>query len=177
MLATVGERRPELVGHGHYIAANASVIGSVRLHTGVSIWFNAVLRGDNDWIDIGEYSNVQDGAVLHTDPGIVLEVGARVTIGHLAMLHGCRVGAGSLIGIGAILLNRARIGANSVVGAGALVTEDREYPDGSLIVGAPARVARELEPGEIEELRRSADVYVRNAARYRDSLRPLSADD
>ncbi|MBT8079803.1 MAG: gamma carbonic anhydrase family protein [Gammaproteobacteria bacterium] len=170
MIYDLGERRMELLGNGHYIAPSASVIGSVRLRPNSSVWFNAVLRGDNDWIDIGEMSNVQDGSVLHTDPGIPLTVGAGVTIGHMAMLHGCIVGDGSLIGIGATILNRAKIGASSIVGAGALVTEGKEFPDGVLLLGSPAKVARELEPKEIDFLGVSARVYVENARRFQDTL-------
>lgn len=171
MIFTLGERQPVFEGNGHYVADNATVIGSVRLGAQASVWFNAVIRGDNDWIEIGARSNVQDAAVLHTDPGYTLSVGEGVTIGHRAMLHGCTIGSNSLIGIGATVLNGAKIGANCVVGAHALITEDKEFQDGVLIVGAPARVVRTLSDEEIQMLGRSADVYVANAARFREQLR------
>lgn len=173
MILALGEREPIIEGEGHFIANNAAVIGSVRLRAGSSVWFNCVLRGDNDWIDIGERSNIQDSSVLHTDPGIELVVGSGVTVGHRAMLHGCRVGDNSLIGIGSTILNGATIGSNCVVGAHALITEDKEFPDGSLILGAPAGVARELSDDEIEMLKRSADIYVANAQRFNAELRAL----
>jgi carbonic anhydrase/acetyltransferase-like protein (isoleucine patch superfamily) len=166
----LGDRTPVFEGDGHFIADNATIIGSVRLGANASVWFNCVLRGDNDWLIIGARSNVQDGAVLHTDPGLELVVGSGVTIGHKVMLHGCTIGDNSLIGIGSTVLNGASIGSNCIVGAHALVTEDKAFPNGSLILGAPARVARELEAGEIELIRKSADIYVENAARFSSDL-------
>lgn len=171
MIFAVGERVPVIEGEGHFIAENAAVIGSVRLRRESSVWFNSVLRGDNDWIDIGERSNIQDNSVLHTDPGIELVVGNGVTVGHRVMLHGCRVGDHSLIGIGSTILNGATIGRNCIVGAHSLITENKEFPDGSLIIGSPARIARPLSADEIERLKRSADVYVDNARRYNRELR------
>jgi len=171
MIYDLGDRQLELSGDGQYIAPTASVIGSVRLKAESSIWFNAVLRGDNDWIEIGERSNVQDGSVLHTDPGIPLVVGDSVTVGHKVMLHGCTIGNGSLIGIGTTILNNAIIGANCIVGANALVTEGKEFPDGVLLLGAPAKIVRELEPRELEMLAHSAAIYVDNARRFREQLR------
>lgn len=173
MICALGPRRPVFDGDGHFVAANATIIGSVRLGDGASVWFNAVLRGDNDWIDIGARSNVQDGAVLHTDPGIRLVVGVDVTVGHQAVLHGCAIGSSSLIGIGSTVLNGARIGANCIVGAHTLVTENKEFPDGSMILGSPARVARKLHDEEIALLKKSADVYVANAARYNAELEEI----
>lgn len=170
MIHTLGERAPEFEGEGHFIADNATLIGTVRLRSQASVWYNCVLRGDNDWIDIGERSNIQDGSVLHTDPGIALKVGNDVTVGHKVMLHGCTVGDESLIGIGATVLNGARIGRHTIVGAHALVTENKEFPDGVMLIGAPARVARELTDEEIRLIRQSADHYVRNAARYIEAL-------
>ncbi len=170
MIADLGDRSPVLEGGGHFVAPSADVIGSVRLFDRSSVWFNAVLRGDNDWITIGERSNIQDGSVLHTDPGFELVLGEGVTIGHKVMLHGCRIGDNSLVGIGSVILNGATIGANTVVGAGALVTEGKSFPDGVLLLGSPAKVARELEPEEISRIGLSADVYVSNAARYAASL-------
>lgn len=169
----LAERRPVLEGEGHFVAPNATVIGSVALGDAASVWFNAVLRGDNDWLRIGARSNVQDGSVLHTDPGLELLVGDGVTIGHQVMLHGCTVGDNALIGIGSTVLNGARIGANSIVGAHALVTEGREFPEGSLILGAPARVSRELTDDEIAMISKSADIYVENARRFSSSLERL----
>ena len=167
----LGELAPELPRIDHvWIAPDASVIGRVRLARDVGVWFGAVLRGDNELIDIGEGTNIQEGAMLHTDPGFPLTIGAGVTIGHHAIVHGCTIGNNSLIGMGATILNGARIGANCIVGANALVTEGKEFPDGSLIVGAPAKVVRELGPDTEESLRASAANYVRNAERFRSTL-------
>lgn len=173
MMHALGDREPVLEGSGHYIAPNASLIGSVRLGDSASVWFNAVLRGDNDWLEIGARSNIQDGSVLHTDPGIRLCIGRGVTVGHKVMLHGCTVGDNSLIGIGSTILNTAQVGKNCVVGAHALITEGKEFPDGSLILGAPARVVRSLSDEEIAAIAMSADVYVRNAERFANELRTL----
>ena len=173
MIYTLGDRAPEFEGADHFVADNASIIGSVRLKDKASIWFNCVLRGDNDWLVVGERSNIQDGSVLHTDPGIKLIVGDGVTVGHKVMLHGCTIGNDSLIGIGSTVLNGAKIGRNCLVGAHALVTENKVFPDGSLILGAPASVVRELTDEELALIRRSADVYVDNAARFSKSLKRL----
>jgi carbonic anhydrase/acetyltransferase-like protein (isoleucine patch superfamily) len=173
VIYTLGDRAPEFEGAGHFIADNASVIGSVRLKDKASIWFNCVLRGDNDWLVVGERSNIQDGSVLHTDPGIKLVVGDGVTVGHKVMLHGCEIGNDSLIGIGSTVLNGAKIGKNCLVGAHALVTENKVFPDGSLILGAPASVVRELTDDERALIRRSADVYVDNAERFNRILNRL----
>jgi carbonic anhydrase/acetyltransferase-like protein (isoleucine patch superfamily) len=166
----LGDRTPVFEGDGHFIADNATIIGSVRLGASASVWFNCVLRGDNDWLVVGERSNIQDGSVLHTDPGLELVVGSGVTVGHKVMLHGCTIGDNSLVGIGSTVLNGAKIGNNCIVGAHALVTEDKTFADGSLILGAPARVVRELDAGEIEMIRKSADIYVENAARFSSDL-------
>ena len=173
MIYTLGDRAPKFEGAGHFVADSASIIGSVRLKDKASIWFNCVLRGDNDWLVVGERSNIQDGSVLHTDPGIKLVVGDGVTVGHKVMLHGCEIGNGSLIGIGSTVLNGAKIGKNSLVGAHALITENKVFPDGSLILGAPASVVRELTDEELALIRRSADVYVDNAERFSKSLNRL----
>ena len=170
MIYSLGSNEPELVGDGHFVAPDATIIGNVRLLPGVSVWFNCVLRGDNDWIEVGENSNVQDGCVLHTDPGIPLTIGRNVTIGHKAMLHGCTIGDNSLIGIGSTVMNRAIIGPNTIVGANSLVTEKQAFPDGSLVFGSPARVMRRLTDAEIESIAASATHYVENAARYREQL-------
>lgn len=150
-----------------FVADNATVIGRVRLGAGSSVWFNAVLRGDGDDIAIGERCNVQDGAVLHVDPGFPLTVGDGVSVGHQAMLHGCTIGAGSLIAIRAVVLNGAVIGEQSLVGAGAIVTEGKRFPPRSLLLGAPAKVARELTEKDLQMLQSAADSYMRRAARYR----------
>lgn len=166
------DRVPE-VAPSAWIAPGAQVIGSVVLGARSSVWFGAVLRGDNDRIVVGAGSNVQENAVLHTDAGILLTVGEDVTIGHHAMLHGCTVGDGALIGIRAVVLNRAVIGRECLVGAGALVTEGKTFPDGSLIIGAPAKVARALTPEERQSLRRSAAHYVSRSELFRGQLQKI----
>lgn len=154
----------------NWIAPDATIIGRVELGAEAGIWFGVVLRGDNEPIVIGRRTNVQEHVVMHTDAGYPLRIGEGCTIGHRAMLHGCTIGDNSLIGIGAIVLNGARIGRNCLVGAGALVTEGKTFPDGSLIVGSPARVLRPLDEEGIGMLRRSADHYVENARRFRERL-------
>jgi carbonic anhydrase/acetyltransferase-like protein (isoleucine patch superfamily) len=162
---------PELPEEGAYwLAPNATLIGKVRLQRMASIWFGAVIRGDNEWITIGENSNVQDGAVLHTDPGLELTVGRNCTIGHKAILHGCQVGDNTLIGMGAVILNRARIGINCLIGANALITEGKVIPDNSLVMGQPGKVMGELNEEAIQGLTRSAQGYVRNWQRYAKGL-------
>lgn len=172
MIYRLAERRPTLEA-GSWVAPNATVIGSVHLQANANVWFNVVIRGDNDDIVIGTDSNIQEGAVLHTDAGIKLTLGRGVTVGHLAMLHGCAVGDYSLIGIGAVILNRARIGKHCIVGAGALVTEGKEFADYSMIMGSPAKVVRQLSQEEAEKLRGSATHYVKNAQRFAEQLQPL----
>lgn len=156
-----------------WIAPGARVMGRVTLAAGASVWFNAVLRGDNDPILVGEGSNIQDGCVCHTDEGFPLTIGAGCTIGHMAILHGCTIGEGSLVGMGATMLNGARIGRNVLIGAGALVTEGKELPDGALVVGRPAKVVRMLSEAEIAGLRASAERYRQNAERFRAGLTPV----
>jgi carbonic anhydrase/acetyltransferase-like protein (isoleucine patch superfamily) len=163
---------PQL-GADVWIADSATVIGRVVLGAASSVWYGALLRGDNDWIRTGERCNIQDGAVLHTDAGFELVLGREVSVGHQAMLHGCTVGEGSLIGIQSVVLNGARIGRQCVVGAGAVVTEGKEYPDLSLIVGAPARVVRRFTPEEFARFARIAPQYVLQARRHRDGLRRI----
>jgi carbonic anhydrase/acetyltransferase-like protein (isoleucine patch superfamily) len=166
--------RPEFPGEGQFwIAPNAMVMGKVRLQRNASIWFNAVLRGDNELIDIGENSNIQDGCVLHTDPGAPLTVGKNCTVGHLAMLHGCTIGDNSLIGIGAVILNHVKIGRNCLIGAKALITEGKEIPDNSLVMGAPGKVVKEITPEAAAKLTTSAERYVKNWQRYAASLRSV----
>lgn len=157
-----------------WVAPSAQVIGQVSVGAGASIWFGTVVRGDTERITIGADSNIQDASVLHADAGQPLVIGERVTVGHQAMLHGCTVGDESLIGIGAIVLNGAKIGKNCLVGAGALVTEGKEFPDGSMILGSPAKVVRQLTPEQIEGLRQSAQHYKTNAQRFAKTLRPLA---
>ena len=156
-----------------WIADSAQVMGAVRLGEDSSVWFGAVLRGDTETIEIGDGSNIQDGSVLHADIGKPLKVGRNVTVGHKVMLHGCTIGDGSLIGIGAVVLNGAKLGRHCLVGAGALVTEGKEFPDGSMIIGSPAKAVRELTPAQIEGLELSARHYIANAQRFRQSLKRL----
>ncbi len=173
MLFELGDRRVVLKGDQHFIADNATLIGSVVLGPNASIWFNVVIRADNDEIIIGEDSNVQDGAVLHTDPGYKLELGRGVTVGHKAMLHGCTVGDYSLIGINAVVLNGARIGRHCLIGANALIPEGMEVPDGSMVLGSPGRIKRILSDAERAGLEAAAAHYVANAQRYLTQLRPM----
>ena len=156
-----------------WVADSAQVMGNVVLGEDASVWFGAVVRGDTDSITVGAGSNIQDASVLHADLGQPLVVGERVTVGHQVMLHGCTIGDESLIGIGAIVLNGAKIGKNCLVGAGALVTEGKEFPDGSMIVGAPAKAIRQLSPEHIEGLRQSAQHYIDNARMFRATLKKL----
>ncbi len=174
MLYRLGERCPELRGDKHFIAGNASVIGSVILENKVSVWFNAVLRGDNEPIHIGANSNIQDGAMLHTDPGAPLTVAANVTVGHQATLHGCTIGEGSLIGIKAVILNHSIIGQNCLIGANTLITEGKVIPDNSLVIGSPGKVVRTLTEAEISALHANTAHYVELMARYADGLSPIA---
>lgn len=177
MLYSLGERQVVLEGEEHFIADNATVVGSVTLQDRVSVWFNVVIRGDNDQISIGAGSNIQDAAVLHTDPGFALSVGRNVTIGHQAMLHGCRVGDGSLVGIGAVVLNGATVGKHCLIGANALVPEGMVIPDGSLVVGSPARIIRQLSAEQRQGLLANAEHYVENMRRYQAQLKPQRCND
>lgn len=157
----------------NFVADDATLVGKVSIGREASIWFGATLRGDNEWIEVGARSNVQELTVMHTDMGFPLTVGADCTIGHRAILHGCVVGDNSLIGMGAIVLNGARIGRNSLVGAGALVTEGKTFPDNSLIVGVPARVIRSLDDAAVASLKASADHYAQNSRRFIRGLEKL----
>lgn len=159
---------------GVWIADSAEVIGQVELGTDVSIWFGSILRGDSEKIAIGEGSNIQDACVLHADEGVPVVLGKRVSIGHRVMLHGCHIDDGSLVGIGAVVLNRAKIGKNCLVGAGSLVTEDKEFADGSMILGSPAKAVRQLTQNEILGLERIAQHYIENAKRFKNGLSRLS---
>jgi carbonic anhydrase/acetyltransferase-like protein (isoleucine patch superfamily) len=170
-LYSLDGERPDLPAEGRWwIAETATVIGRVRLKTDASVWWGAVLRGDNEWIEIGERSQVQDNATCHTDPGFPLTIGRECVIGHNVVLHGCTIGDHSLIGMGAILLNGAKIGRGCLVGAGALVPEGKEFPDNSLIVGAPARVVRAMDDKAAAMIAQGADIYVR---RWQDYARKL----
>jgi len=162
------------LGRGAYVAPNAVVVGDVHLGDEASVWFGAVLRGDVERLRVGRWSNVQDNSVLHSDPGSPLIVGERVTVGHGVILHGCRIGDGALIGMGASILNDARIGRNCLVGANALVTEGKEFADGMLIVGSPARAIRPLTPEELERMAGSAGRYVERARLYQKALQPVT---
>jgi carbonic anhydrase/acetyltransferase-like protein (isoleucine patch superfamily) len=166
VIVKLGDREPELLGENQFIAPNATIIGTVRLRSNTSIWFNAVLRGDTEWIDIGDNTSVQDGCVLHADPGFPLRIGQGVTIGHKAMLHGCEIGDNTLVGIGSILLNGAKVGRDCLIGANSLITLGKQFPDGVLIMGSPAKVIRKLQPAEIKENRISAQLYVENGKRF-----------
>ncbi len=163
---------PEL-DPGSWVADSAQIIGKVHLHKDANIWFGSVLRGDNELIEIGEGSNVQEQCVLHTDLGYPLVVGKNVTVGHQVTLHGCTVGDGSLIGIGSVVLNGAKIGKNSIVGAGSLVTEGKEFPDGSMILGSPAKVVKSLTPEQIAGINQSAPRYVLNSKRFNKGLKKI----
>ena len=171
MIYSLGDRTVEILGEDYFIADSATVLGLVVLKNNASVWFGAVARGDNALITIGENSNVQDCAVLHTDPGAPLEIGKNVTVGHHAMLHGCTIGDNSLIGINAVVLNGAKIGKNCLIGANALVTEGKEIPDGSLVMGSPAKVVKKLSPEQQQSLVKSAETYVSNFKRFKKEIK------
>ena len=172
MKYSLGERR--IITKGDYwIAPNATVIGSVVLENNVSLWFNVVVRGDNDVITIGENSQVQDGSVLHTDAGLPLTLGKNVSVGHMAMLHGCTIGDGCLIGIKSVIMNGAVIGRNCLIGANTLVAEGKTIPDGSLVLGSPGKVVRQLEADQIAYINEISDHYVRNFKRYKAGLKSM----
>ncbi|HYA65483.1 MAG TPA: gamma carbonic anhydrase family protein [Burkholderiaceae bacterium] len=169
----LGERRPE-IHPSAYVHESAVLIGAVVLGPRASVWPGAVLRADNEPIEVGEETNVQDGCVLHTDPGLPIRIGARVSVGHQSMLHGCAIGEGSLIGIQAVILNECVVGRNCLIGASALLTERKHIPDGSMVVGAPAKVLRALRPEEIERMADNAMSYVRRAALFAAELQRLA---
>jgi len=165
---------PEFPEDGNYwVADTAVLIGKVRLKHDASVWFGAVVRGDNEWIELGERSQIQDNATLHTDPGYPMTIGSNCVIGHNVIMHGCTVGDNSLIGMGAIMLNGVKIGKNSLVGAGALVTEGKVFPDNSLIVGSPARAIRTVDERITQVIREGADIYVRRWQRYAKGLKRI----
>jgi carbonic anhydrase/acetyltransferase-like protein (isoleucine patch superfamily) len=166
-------KTPQLAD-GAWVADSAELIGDVVLHQHASVWPKVVIRADNDLIQVGEESNVQDASVLHADPGFPLYIGKRVTVGHHVMLHGCHIGDGSLIGIGAVILNGAKIGKHCLVGAGALITEGKEFPDGSMILGSPAKLVKMLTPEQIADIENISGRYVQNAQRYQKTLNKIA---
>jgi len=170
---SLDDKTPQLSA-GAWVADSAQVIGDVAMGVNASVWFGTVVRGDSESIHIGDGSNIQDGSVLHADPGKPLRIGNNVSVGHKVMLHGCTIGDESLIGIGAIVLNGAKIGKNCLVGAGSLVTEGKEFPDGSMILGSPAKAVRALSADQIEGLRGIARHYVDNARQFRAGLKKLA---
>jgi carbonic anhydrase/acetyltransferase-like protein (isoleucine patch superfamily) len=172
-LFSLGERRVQLIGEHHYIAHDATVVGDVVLHPNANIWFQCVIRAENDRITIGENVNVQDASVLHVDPGFPMLLGKNVSIGHKVMLHGCSVGEGTLIGINSVVLNGAKIGKSVLIGANTLIAEGKEIPDGVLVVGSPGKVVRELKPEEKERLLAVASGYVERSRLYKKELKPL----
>lgn len=172
MKYSLGEKRVKLVGQGQFIAPNAAVIGSVTLHENSSVWFSCVLRGDADTIEIGPGSNIQDGTVVHADPGFPTVVGKNVTVGHNAMIHGCSIGDGTLVGINAVVLNGAKVGKRCLIGANALVTEGMEIPDGSMVLGSPAKIVKQLSEEMQSLLGVNSGHYIENASHYLENLEP-----
>jgi carbonic anhydrase/acetyltransferase-like protein (isoleucine patch superfamily) len=173
-LYSIGERRVVLRGAHHYIAPDASLIGSVTLENEANVWFNVVIRADNDQVTIGEQSNVQDGSVLHVDPGYPMTLGRRVTIGHKVMLHGCTVGDGALIGINSVVMNGAKIGKSSLIGANTLIAEGKEIPEGVLVLGSPGKIVRELKPEEKDFLLKIAAGYVERSRFFSANLKQIT---
>jgi carbonic anhydrase/acetyltransferase-like protein (isoleucine patch superfamily) len=173
-LFAIGERRVQLLGEHHYIAPDASVIGSVVLENDVSVWFQVVIRAENDRITIGEGCNIQDGSVLHVDPGYPMTLAKSVSVGHKVMLHGCTIGEGSLIGINSVVMNGARIGRSTLVGANTLIAEGKEIPDGVLVLGSPGKIVRELKQEEKDHLLRVARGYVERSRFYKTSLKEIT---
>ena len=167
MIIDLGDKKLQTSDDNFWIAPNASVIGEVNLERDASIWFNAILRADNEPITIGEGSNVQDGAIIHTDPGYACNIGKKVTVGHMAMLHGCSIGDGSLIGIGSVVLNGAKIGRNCIIGSKALVTEGMEVPDGSMVLGIPGKIKKTLTEEEQSVVPLGAEHYIDNYKKYK----------
>ncbi len=177
MLYKLEDKSPVLEGEGHFIAPTAAVIGNVVMGSGSSAWFSVVIRGDNETIRIGERTNIQDGSVLHSDPGSPLVIGNNVTVGHNATVHGCTIGDFTLVGINAVVLNGAKVGRNCVIGANSLVPEGMEIPDGSLVMGVPAKIKRELSPEQQEFFSHNADHYVDNARRFAALLEEVGLAD
>ena len=173
MLDDIGPELP--AGNDYWVAPDAVLIGRVRLLRNASIWFGSVLRGDNDWITVGENSNVQDNSVIHTDYDQPTVIGSNVTVGHKVILHSCTIGDNSLIGMGSTILNRVKIGKNCLIGANTLISEGKEIPDGSMVLGAPGRVVKQLSEPQFAMLKMSAQVYVKNYQRFRDGLKPVES--
>jgi carbonic anhydrase/acetyltransferase-like protein (isoleucine patch superfamily) len=170
-LFSLGERRIELVGANHYIAYDATLVGSITLHANVNIWFKVVIRAENDRITIGEGTNVQDASVLHVDPGYPMTLGRMVSIGHKVMLHGCTIGEGTLIGINSVVMNGARIGAHTLIGANTLIPEGKEIPEGVLVLGSPGKIVRDLKQEEKDYLLKIAQGYVERSRFYKENLK------
>jgi carbonic anhydrase/acetyltransferase-like protein (isoleucine patch superfamily) len=170
-LYSLGDKRVELLGAHHYVAHDATLVGAITLEADVNIWFQVVIRAENDLVHIGAATNVQDGSVLHVDPGYPLTLGRQVTIGHKVMLHGCTVGDGSLVGINSVVMNGAKIGRGSLIGANSLIAEGKEIPEGVLVLGSPGKVVRDLKPEERATLLKIADGYVERSRRYKIELR------
>jgi carbonic anhydrase/acetyltransferase-like protein (isoleucine patch superfamily) len=170
-LFSIGDKRVELLGERHFIAHDATLVGAITLEAHANIWFQVLIRAENDTVRIGASTNVQDGSVLHVDPGFPLTLGKRVTIGHKVMLHGCTIGEGSLVGINSVVMNGARVGRGTLIGANTLIAEGKEIPDGVLVLGSPGKIVRELKPEERANLLRIADGYVERAQRYRTEFR------
>jgi carbonic anhydrase/acetyltransferase-like protein (isoleucine patch superfamily) len=172
VIYSLGLRTIETESNQFYVAPSANLIGNVRLGNHASIWWNAVLRADNEPITIGKQTNVQDGCILHTDPGFPIEIGANVSIGHLCMLHGCVIGDGSLVGIGSIILNGAKVGKNCLIGANSLITEGKIIPENSLIMGSPGKVIRQVNDNDLSQMRHNVRSYVKRSKLYHETLKP-----
>src|SRR5687768_12335712 len=172
-LFSLGERRVRLLGEHHYVAHDATLVGDITLHNNVNVWFQVVIRAENDRVTIGEDCNIQDGSVLHVDPGFPLALAPRVSIGHKVMLHGCSVGEGTLIGINSVIMNGARIGAGTLIGANTLIAEGKEIPEGVLVLGSPGKVVRDLKPEERAGLLKIASGYVERSRFYKKNLKPI----
>ncbi|HZM34274.1 MAG TPA: gamma carbonic anhydrase family protein [Burkholderiales bacterium] len=168
---SLGDRRVTLIGAHHYVAHDATLVGAITLHADVSVWFKVVIRAENDTITIGEGCNIQDASVLHVDPGYPMQLGRMVSVGHKAMLHGCTIGDGTLIGINSVILNGAKIGKGTLIGANTLIAEGKEIPDGVLVMGSPGRIVRDLTKAQQEGLLRIATGYIERGKRYRQELR------
>jgi len=173
VIYTFNDRVPDLAAAGCYVCPSAQVIGSVRLGERASVWFQAVLRGDSEWIEVGARSNVQDGSVVHADPGMPTLIGADVSIGHMVLLHGCQIGAKTLVGNGAIVLDAAKIGSSCVIAAGSLVTPRAVIPDGVVVMGSPAKIVREVTPRDLEMIAGASAHYVTRSAEFKRGLKPL----
>jgi carbonic anhydrase/acetyltransferase-like protein (isoleucine patch superfamily) len=173
-LYSIGERRVELRGEHHFIAYDATLVGSIVLESNVNVWFKVVIRADNDEILIGEGCNIQDGSVLHVDPGYPMNLARRVTIGHKVMLHGCSVGEGTLVGINSVVMNGARIGKNTLIGANTLIAEGKQIPEGVLVLGSPGKVVRDLKQEEKDYLYKIAQGYIDRSLRYKNEFREIT---